>query len=87
MKETRTRTKPTDTETVVVRIPKKVYAVVKQLASAEYTTPRGYIERRLSEVAIMADRAKAQAEGVPADDADADAGPGSGTSVPGSGYL
>ena len=63
-----------EVETVVVRIPRKVYVAVKKLARAEYTTPRGYIERRLSEVAMMAERRN---QSRPKADDDANSGPDS----------
>ena len=48
------------TETVVVKVPPRVYAAVRRLAEAEYTTPSGYIERRLSEVAARELEARQQ---------------------------
>jgi hypothetical protein len=49
MTATRTRTRRQSIETVVVKIPPSGNAAVWRHAEPVYTTPRGYIERRLSE--------------------------------------
>jgi hypothetical protein len=60
MPTTKPRTRRPSTETVVVKVPPRVYAAVRRLAEAEYTTPSGYIERRLSEVAAREAEAREQ---------------------------
>ena len=60
MATTKPRTRRPSTETVVVKVPSRVYAAVRRLAEAEYTTPSGYIERRLSEVAAREAEARQQ---------------------------
>lgn len=60
MPTTEPKTRRSSTETVVVKVLPRVYAAVRRLAEAEYTTPSGYIERRLSEVAAMEAEARQQ---------------------------
>jgi hypothetical protein len=64
------------TETVVLKVPPRVCAAVWRLAEAEYTTPRGYIERRLSEVTAREAEARQRMRAAGASESDSEHGDG-----------